>query len=117
MVHITRKRTQDNPMLRVGRLSIHPQALPTKEQPEPGMRWLGVFLDRKLKFRRHVIEKAASAAKVARHMRSLAAVQHGPPAASMRKAVITCVLPVLLYGADVWYVGRKKPPALRRRSR
>jgi hypothetical protein len=33
----------------------------------------------------------------------------GPPASSLRKAVMTCVLPSLLYGTEAWYAGRMKP--------
>ncbi|RAL59049.1 hypothetical protein DID88_009077 [Monilinia fructigena] len=31
-----------------------------------------------------------------------------PPAASLRKATITCVMPSLLYGAEAWYPGRTR---------
>ncbi|RAL67309.1 hypothetical protein DID88_008072 [Monilinia fructigena] len=41
----------------------------------------------------------------------LAGVRFGPPAASLRKAVVTCVQSSLLYGSEVWYGGRRKPSA------
>ncbi|RAL59609.1 hypothetical protein DID88_006468 [Monilinia fructigena] len=47
--------------------------------------------------------------KVASHIRSIARTIHGPPASSLRKAVITCVLPVALFGTEVWYAGKHKP--------
>ena len=34
---------------------------------------------------------------------------YGPPAASLRKATIACVLPSLMYGAECWYGGCTKP--------
>ena len=39
----------------------------------------------------------------------LARTAAGPPALSLRTAVVTCVLPSLLYGTEVWYTGRTKP--------
>jgi len=33
---------------------------------------------------------------------------NGPPASSLRKAVITCVLPSILYGTEAWYAGCTK---------
>ena len=75
---------------------------------EPALRWLRVWFDRKLNFRRHVAIRAAKARKVAAHIRSLAKTTCGPPACSLRKAVITCVLPRLLYGSEAWYGGRTR---------
>lgn len=77
----------------------------------PAIRWLGVFLDRQLNFKRHVAERCAAASRIAGHLRGLSGVKFGPPADSLRKAVIACVLPAATYGAEVWYWGRTKPPA------
>lgn len=77
----------------------------------PAIRWLGVFLDRQLNFKRHVAERCAAASRVAGHLRGLSGVKFGPPADSLRKVVIACVLPSATYGAEVWYWGRTKPPA------
>ena len=40
-------------------------------EAEPAMRWLGVWLDPKLNFKRHIAEKAAAAKRVANHIRGL----------------------------------------------
>src|ERR1700709_248549 len=42
-------------------------------------------------------------------IRGLGRMDNGSPASSLRKAVITCVLPLVLYGTEVWYAGRTKP--------
>ncbi|ODA75784.1 hypothetical protein RJ55_08684 [Drechmeria coniospora] len=42
-------------------------------------------------------------------MRNLANTRHGPPPSALRKAVLTCVLPVLTYGSEAWYAGMMKP--------
>ncbi|RAL63708.1 hypothetical protein DID88_003355 [Monilinia fructigena] len=80
-------------------------------EEQPALRWLGVWIDRKLSFKRHVSERASKALKVARHVKGLAGVKFSPPAASLRKAVITCVQSSLLYGSEIWYGGRLKSSA------
>ncbi|RAL61072.1 hypothetical protein DID88_010413 [Monilinia fructigena] len=81
------------------------------------LRWLGVWFDRRLTFKRHVAERAGKARQIARHIRGLAKTVDGPPASALRKAVITCVIPSLAYGTEAWYAGRTKPPRLLRSGR
>ncbi|KAI1839194.1 hypothetical protein JX266_014595, partial [Neoarthrinium moseri] len=69
------------------------------------MRWLGIFLDRKLSFREHVKKWATKANRVANHIRSLCNTVRGLPVDSTRKAVIACVVPVLMHGLEAWYPG------------
>jgi ribonuclease HI len=127
MIHLTRKKDTQNPPCVVNdALTITP--IPTKDElpaPQPGealpkqpaLRWLGVWFDRKLGFRRHVSERATKARRIAYHIRGLARTVDGPPAASLRKAVITCVLPSLLYGTEAWYGGRYKTGKQTRQDR
>ncbi|RAL59094.1 hypothetical protein DID88_006740 [Monilinia fructigena] len=110
MIHLSRKRNTNAPSIRVSpELTITPVTAVGDEQP--ALRWLGVWIDRKLSFKRHVAERSTKALKVARHIKGLAGVRFGPPAASLRKAVVTCVQSLLLYGSEVWYGGRRKPSA------
>lgn len=119
MLHISRKRDLYNPPCVVNdQLTITPvpttaellpQTLGEPPHQQPGLRWLGVWFDRKFRFKRHVTERVEKARRVAYHIRSLARIAHGPPAASLRQAVITCVLPSVLYGSEAWYGGRLKP--------
>lgn len=120
MIHLTRQRGPTAPPCTVSdTLTIHPttQAQEQDSPKQPALRWLGVWFDRKLTFKRHIAERAAKARKVALHIRGLARTTCGPPAASLRKAVITCVIPRLLFGAEAWYGGRTKPPLIRRQAR
>ena len=113
MIHITRKSGTEAPECKVNEdLTIQPITTAPKDGEQPALRWLGVWFDRKLSFKRHVAERARKARKVAYHIRGLARTEHGPPASSLRKAVITCVLPSILYGTEAWYAGREKPPKL-----
>jgi hypothetical protein len=110
MIHLTRQRSNYAPPCVVDeQLTIYP-ILPGGEHSQPALRWLGVWFDRRLTFRRHVATRTAKAAKVAYHIRSLARTTYGPPASSLRKATIACVYPSLLYGSKCWYRGRTKRP-------
>ena len=113
MIHLTKKTRQHAPPCVVSSdLTIHPILTAPKEGDQPALRWLGVWFDRKLSFKRHISERAAKARQVARHIRGLARTSDGPPASALRKAVITCILPSILYGTEAWYAGRTKPPRL-----
>lgn len=67
-----------------------------------------MFFDRKLTWKRHVTERAAKAHAVARHIKDIARTARGPPAADLRNATITNVIPSVLYGTEAWYEGSKK---------
>ncbi|KAJ2900039.1 RNA-directed DNA polymerase from transposon X-element [Zalerion maritima] len=104
LMHFTRSRDT----------TLHPEVsandfnFTIREQPVPAIRWLGVWFDRKLKFNHHVTKRTTQASIVAHHIRSLANTRRGPPPAALRKAVITCILPILTYGAEAWYAGTIK---------
>ena len=110
MIHLTKKRGDAAPPIIVNNsLTIQPITTPEKEGQQPALRWLGVYFDRKLSWKRHVSVRAAKARVIAQHIRDLARTAAGPPASSLRTAVVTCVLPSLLYGTEAWYAGRTKP--------
>ncbi|KAH8193506.1 hypothetical protein TruAng_012328 [Truncatella angustata] len=99
IMHFSRKRDTNNPIVTHGT---------TRKMAEPSMRWLGVFLDRKLTFRDHVKHWTGKASRVANHIRSLCNTVRGLPVASTRKAVTSCVIPVLTHGLEVRYPGRER---------
>ncbi|CCE34857.1 uncharacterized protein CPUR_08796 [Claviceps purpurea 20.1] len=119
LAHITRKRTTDNPSIDLGSQVIDPIPLRYEADPDnpdakrrtPALRWLGVWIDRKFTFRRHVEEKCTSALKVVNHLRGLSNTIRGMSPGVVRQAVMACVLPTALYGAEAWYGGRLKPAA------
>lgn len=109
MIHFHGGRNEEAPSLQIREgLSIEP-ITSAKPGQQPALRWLGMHFDRKLRFRQHVKERTKKAKAVAQHIRSLARTKDGPPASSLRKAVVTCVLSSALYGAEAWYSGRTKP--------
>ncbi|KAG0153127.1 hypothetical protein PDIDSM_4977 [Penicillium digitatum] len=109
MIHITRHRGDESTSIVVNdRLTIDPVQA-KKPGYTPTLRWLGVFFDRKLTWRSHILARAGKARAVAQHIRNLARTTCGPPASSLRKAVITCVIPSLTFGTEAWYGGRNRP--------
>lgn len=114
MIHLTRRRNAGSPSISVAGRPEPLEAVSAVNGKTPALKWLGVYLDRRLNFRRHISERNAAARKVANHLKSLANTAHGPPAASVRKAVITCILPAILYGTEAWYEGRFKNPRSKR---
>ncbi|RAL65586.1 hypothetical protein DID88_005258 [Monilinia fructigena] len=109
MMHFTRRRHAHAPEAVISpTLTIQPTTSAPGDTKQPALRWLGVWLDRKLTFKRHIAERVEKARKVALHIKHLANTVHGPPAASLRKATITCVMPSLLYGAEAWYPERTR---------
>jgi ribonuclease HI len=115
MIHLTKKTGGHAPQCVVDdELTVDPITTGPKAGEQPALRWLGVWFDRKLTFKRHVSERAAKARRVSHHIRGLARTTCGPPASSLRKAVITCVLPSILHGTEAWYAGRTKPPCSQR---
>jgi len=115
LLHISRRRSDGAPPVVI---NDNIRVVPVMDEPgtanspakQAAVRWLGIYIDRKLSFRRHIAERCGRAMKLAWHLRGLANTKYGPPATSIRKAVITCVLPTALYGAEVWYAGRTRPP-------
>ena len=80
-------------------------------QANQSTRWLGVYLDTKLSFRPHVETWSARALNVCHHIRRLANTRRGIPAHLLRTAALAAVLPVLLYGAQVWWRGSTRTSA------
>lgn len=108
-IYISRKigRPQANPPIRVREdYVITPAPLPSRGCI-PTVRWLGLYVDRKLRFKEHVRIRAQKALRAANHLRHLSRTVHGPPPEATRKAALACVYSSALYGAEAWYSGRR----------
>lgn len=56
--------------------------------PPRAMKWLGVYLDRTLSFKTHILKWSAAAQNVARHLAGLGKVYRGVPPTSVTKAML-----------------------------
>jgi hypothetical protein len=75
----------------------------------PGLRWLGVFFDRKLTFKGHVKEMAARAMVVANALRSLGNTVRGVQPQLLQRVTAACVLRKAYFGSETWWPGRTRP--------
>lgn len=73
------------------------------------VRWLGMYLDRQLKFDTHVEVWARKGLQVATHIRGLAGASFGPSPGLLRRTALACVPSVALFGAEIWYEGQEAP--------
>lgn len=102
MIHFARARTATRPDLVIPRhYTVSPIVTSEKKGRHPALRWLGVYFDKKLRYKRHVEERNEKAFHVTRHIRSLARIKNNPLVLLLRKIVITCVVSSFLYKIEV----------------
>lgn len=79
--------------------------------PPPGgaTRWLGVWFDRKLSFKKHAKVLAARAKRTVAGIKALSNTTRGVRASLLRQATIACVISVLCYAAEAWWPGLTRP--------
>lgn len=71
------------------------------------VKWLGVFLDRKLLFNHHVKNLAARAEIAVRGLTMLANTVKGLSQAHLRHLYKACIIPVMSYACAAWWNGKK----------
>jgi len=106
LLHFSRKRHIKNPALRT------PLGLDLSRITEvkgcligTPLRWLGLYLDRRLSFKHHAAQMAARAYKVTKGLQILGNTVRGAPPKLATQAVESCIQPILLYGAEAWWPG------------
>ena len=80
-------------------ITIHGQ----NRSPNTVTRWLGMFLDTKLSFNAHVSHWCSKVFGAVAQVRRLGNTIKGASPQLTRYAAMASTLPVLLYGADVWW--------------
>ena len=76
--------------------------------PQESVRWLGVYLDPRLSFKKHVDVMTGRALKAASFLRSLNKTRKGSPPDAVALAAKACVIPVTLYRLDAWWPGKTR---------
>jgi len=71
-------------------------------RPKLAVRWLGYWVDSRLKFDTHVNQWSNKAYAAATHLRSLSKTVRGIPPAQAAVVARACVNQVALYGCEVW---------------
>lgn len=69
------------------------------------IKWLGIWIDKKLKFRTHVRERTARAARATQKVIQLSKGSQRPGVDSARRIYIACARQVAEYVSKVWWKG------------
>lgn len=98
LIHCTTKNIKTNPNV------IAPDGTVIEAtKATDSLRWLGLHIDRKLKFNAHVQQAIGKAKKTVNGMRLLAGCYKGTAPASLLSIVRSCVQPQLTYAASSWW--------------
>ncbi|KAJ6785029.1 hypothetical protein PWT90_10770 [Aphanocladium album] len=76
-----------------------------KIRASQSMRWLGIWLDKKLTFNHHINKWSQKARGVINHLRVMNNTVRGMSAEAARRAVWAVAMPTLFYGLDAWLPG------------
>ena len=72
------------------------------------VKWLGVWLDRKLNFKKHVETGISSANRSFFEIQNLMKSEWGLKPPACIKLYLSCINPILDYGSEILYNGQKK---------
>lgn len=98
LLHCTKKNTRANPDVRA------PDGTIIKATPHnQSLRWLGLYLDRQLTFKKHIEQAAAIFSRATNGMRLLAGCFKGTASNSMLNIIRACIQPQLTYAASAWW--------------
>ena len=77
-------------------------------EPKNVVKWLGVWLDRKLNFKKHVETRISSANRSFFAIQNLMKSEWGLKPTACRQLYLSCIIPISDYGSEIWYNGQKK---------
>ena len=97
LFHFTRQHSYSSPSLDLTPMGRHIL------QPKPIWRYLGFFFDRKLSFHYHCHYYATKSISTIRGMKLLGSSMRGLNPIHKHLLYQTCVLPIALYGFQLWY--------------
>ena len=72
------------------------------------IRWLGVYYDARLSFKRHVEKMASKDRRAVAGLKMLGNTIQGVETKVIRRAVYACILPILTYAAPAWWPDRTR---------
>ena len=75
---------------------------------DASMRWLGVYYDARLSFKRHVEKMASKSQRAIAGFKMLGNTIQGVETKAICRAVHACILPILTYAAPAWWPRRTR---------
>ena len=106
-IHFSRKRNLPNPSIHL-RIGEETELVVTPVPKSSALLWLGVYFDSRLSFGNHAEKIAAKGRLAASGLHMLTKTTPGVEAEVMRRAVNSCILPILAYAAPAWWPGRTR---------
>ncbi|KAJ3968691.1 hypothetical protein EV361DRAFT_779654, partial [Lentinula raphanica] len=105
LAHYTRRRSDNSSSPSI--TFIDRDGVTRTVKPQQIVKWLGVYLDRKLTFNHHVKTLAGNAGKALGALTMLANTVKGMSQYHLRLMYKSCVVPVMTYASPVWWTGKK----------
>ena len=75
-------------------------------QPSQSIKWLGIWFDPGLKFRKHIKIRTSQATQSFFRMARLANTEKGLSPAALRQIYLACVISIADYGSVIWWKGQ-----------
>ena len=75
--------------------------------PKQHVKYLGIWLDRKLNFKKHVDVRIANATRALYAIIRLMHSEYGLKPNAARQLYLACITPISDYGSEIWYSGQK----------
>lgn len=79
----------------------------TELKPQTHVKWLGIWLDKKLNFKKHIETRMQKATNALHAISTLMRLEWGISAAAARQLYLTCILSIAEYGSEIWFESQK----------
>ena len=111
-IHLSRKRNLLNLDIELPTNPFAQDSMVTRiVKPTPkdfSMRWLGVYYDVRLSFKRHVEKMASKGRRAVAGLKMLGNTIQGVETKVICRAVHACILPILTYASSTWWPGQTR---------
>ena len=77
-------------------------------EPQNIVKWLGIWLNRKLNYKKHVETRISSANRSFFAIQNLMNSEWGLKPTACRQIYLSCIVSISDYGSEIWYNGQKK---------
>ena len=96
--HLKRIDNYQDYIIQIGDIQIEPKNL---------VKWLGIWLNSKLNFKKHVEKKIADATRVFHQITRLFNTERGLSFQAMRQLYIACIVSIADFGVPIWWKNQK----------
>jgi hypothetical protein len=91
------------------KLTAQPITTAFKAGEQPALRWLRVWFNKRLTFRRYMTKRATKAQVITHYIQGLVHTVYSLSVSVLYKIVVIYVFFSILYRTEAWYTGQRKP--------